>query len=949
MGPCGVGRAGSEGMRRLTVKERVLLHLFDYSRFAEAYDVPVEATQEGIAEAAAIRVGHVVQYVRPLQSEGLVEQRMSHIVRQARRRKVYFLTPKGRQQVAGLRASLLKEEVPFKKSTGETTPMPLAKVYHEERRGSSLLQLLEEANSMGAVAQSVEVEATPLADFTQEAPKVSRFHGRGAELEAVLRGVDEKPIVVVSGFAGIGKTTLGAKVCEMLRGSRPLSWRQVRPWDTATDLATRVATFLKAIGRMGLHNLFSLSEARELSRIEELLAEDLAGLRAVLIFDDVHCASEDAEAFLSLLARVLQGQRGASAIFLSRTAPRFYSQREVVLEGSVLTMSLGSLDRKSSAALLIDAGVPLGLINRLAEASGGSPLFLQLFAGRGVQEGAEKGWDTVATYIAEQIEPSLDDGERGCLVAASFYDIPVVAQGLLLDGQGDKRSLVGLQRKGLLGLVGSGQYVLHDTLKEYFQQSLAADRKKALNKKVVTWLQECAERAAEVGNPREAVAYLGNAAKRESDRTRLASIMERIGDMRGFMNQWGLAEHAFRSALQETTEPRAGARLHWKLGWVLEYSVGRLEDADRELDAGLALLSENPTPEAALLWTRKSDIAVYNRAFDRGEEAARRAAEIADQLPAEEMVRGRVALARIMLRLSDAKRFDIAAIEADCRIAIEAFKKARIGHLLGVAYADLGDALVRTARIDEALSAFDEGATHSRLSGSLSNHLDMIAAQANLLLQYVGDFEGAEALLREKLRLAKQYGIIWDFLLTYLEFANLLHRQGRHEEARESLEYFLQMTSGGELYVKSIKGTTREGGRIADLALMARLCARCGDPRAAEAYLAQAYELAPGRPPEMSAFEFAWAEAGIHVAKQQLVEAEASYRRAMDLSPPFITQRMGHEDEPRAECMLDFGRFLAAHGDKIGAEEVLTAALAIFTGRSMKPLEREAQEALKST
>jgi len=282
-------------MRRLTVKERVLLHLFDYSRFAEAYDVPVEATQEGIAEAAAIRVGHVVQYVRPLQSEGLVEQRMSHIVRQARRRKVYFLTPKGRQQVAGLRASLLKEEVPFKKSTGETTPMPLAKVYHEERRGSSLLQLLEEANSMGAVAQSVEVEATPLADFTQEAPKVSRFHGRGAELEAVLRGVDEKPIVVVLGFAGIGKTTLGAKVCEMLRGSRPLFWRQVRPWDTATDLATRVATFLKAIGRMGLHNLFSLSEARELSRIEELLAEDLSGLRAVLIFDDVHCASEDAK------------------------------------------------------------------------------------------------------------------------------------------------------------------------------------------------------------------------------------------------------------------------------------------------------------------------------------------------------------------------------------------------------------------------------------------------------------------------------------------------------------------------------------------------------------------------------------------------------------------------------------------------------------------------------
>src|SRR5207244_4996233 len=98
----------------------------------------------------------------------------------------------------------------------------------------------------------------------------------------------------------------------------------------------------------------------------------------------------------------------------------------------------------------------------------------------------------------------------------------------------------------------------------------------------------------------------------------------------------------FPSPLQESTEPSAWARLHWKLGWGLESAVGRLEDADRELDAALALLSENPTPEAALLWTRKSDIAVYNRAFDRGEEAARRAAEIADHLPAESRVRGRV-------------------------------------------------------------------------------------------------------------------------------------------------------------------------------------------------------------------------------------------------------------------------------------------------------------------
>lgn len=81
-------------MSPLAVKERILSRFFDCSRIAGEYEVLAEAAQEGIAGAAAIRGSHVWRDVRPLQSEGLVEQRISHILRQARRRKVYLLTPK---------------------------------------------------------------------------------------------------------------------------------------------------------------------------------------------------------------------------------------------------------------------------------------------------------------------------------------------------------------------------------------------------------------------------------------------------------------------------------------------------------------------------------------------------------------------------------------------------------------------------------------------------------------------------------------------------------------------------------------------------------------------------------------------------------------------------------------------------------------------------------------
>jgi DNA-binding MarR family transcriptional regulator len=551
-------------MRRPTVKERILLHLFEYTRYADAYEVPIEITQEGLATAAGIQVSHISQYVRPLRGEGVVEERTSHIVRRSRRRKVYFLTPEGRKRVSALRASLLGEDVPFRRSTGETAPVPLMKVYLDERRGAPLLQLVDEALSGGGIAQAVEVEVTPLADFTQEAPRVDRFYGRTKELEAVLRAVDEKPMVVVSGFAGIGKTTLGAKVCETLRGSRPVFWRQIRPWDTGTDLATRLATFLKALGRTGLHSLLSLSDARELSRVEELLATDLADLRPVLFFDDFHHASEDAEAFLSVLARVLRTRRGTAAVFLSRTTPRFYGRREVRLEGSVMELALEGLDRKSSAALLLDAGVPAASLKELTQASGGNPLFLQLFGSRGAQEAVARGWDTVATYIADEIEPTLEESERGCLLAASFYDIPVPASGLLLRGAADTRPLVRLQRKGLLGQVASGRYILHDTLKEYFHQGLAPEPMKALRAEVVAWLLEQAEQAARRGDPDEGLAYLGNAAKLEADRIRWASIMERIGDLRLLANHVAEAERSFHPALGEAAGPQARARLHEK-------------------------------------------------------------------------------------------------------------------------------------------------------------------------------------------------------------------------------------------------------------------------------------------------------------------------------------------------------------------------------------------------
>jgi predicted transcriptional regulator len=126
-------------LRELTVRERILLHLFDFNRFSDQYEAPLEVTQEGIARTTGIRVHHVSQYIRPLISDAMVDERTSHIRRKARKRKVYFLTAKGRFQAASLRSSLLEEDVPLRSVGEEIQELPLSEVYQEHRRGTTLL------------------------------------------------------------------------------------------------------------------------------------------------------------------------------------------------------------------------------------------------------------------------------------------------------------------------------------------------------------------------------------------------------------------------------------------------------------------------------------------------------------------------------------------------------------------------------------------------------------------------------------------------------------------------------------------------------------------------------------------------------------------------------------------------------------------------------------------
>ncbi len=82
----------------MTVGERILLHLSQYSKYADAYEVPIDISQDGIAAALRISRAHAALELKKLKDAKHVSERLSHIKRGRTKRKVYFLTLPGEER-----------------------------------------------------------------------------------------------------------------------------------------------------------------------------------------------------------------------------------------------------------------------------------------------------------------------------------------------------------------------------------------------------------------------------------------------------------------------------------------------------------------------------------------------------------------------------------------------------------------------------------------------------------------------------------------------------------------------------------------------------------------------------------------------------------------------------------------------------------------------------------
>jgi len=452
----------------VTVGERIVVHLSGFLRHVDAYEVPPEMTQDGIGAALGISRAHVALELKRLKAAGKVEERMAHVATARTRRKVYGLTPAGQEIARRMREYAHTRTVTLVAPEGT-----------REATGEEVLEVLRR-NGMREFVGIQRILAGGVVDLRpKEAPKAEAppgrvFFGRPAERERLRAWLadDPRPVAVIVGVAGIGKSALLAKALEGER--RPALLRRLYSHDDAHGVLSSFADFLARQGRRRLKAVLA-RPAYDPVEAAAVLREDLAG--CVVALDDFH-ACPPAEGLVSSL---LEKPLPFKLLVSTRVQPAF-CERGVLQEDSILLVPLSGLDDDASRALLAHGrpGLPPDDVARVLGVTRGHPLALELFAASGLDAGALE----TERFILETVLEGLDDVSEEVLKTFAVLRRPAKSPEALGATVAQLRRLL---KRAVLQHRDEG-YLLHDLVREFYLARIQeGDRRRAHARAAAYW------------------------------------------------------------------------------------------------------------------------------------------------------------------------------------------------------------------------------------------------------------------------------------------------------------------------------------------------------------------------------------------------------------------------------------------------------------------------------
>ncbi|MEC7168044.1 MAG: AAA family ATPase [Candidatus Thermoplasmatota archaeon] len=497
----------AEGLPKVNVavSDRVLLHLLHHDHLADRFIVTSALTRPGIAEACAQHPPNVSRTMRDLVRKGWVSEHTRSIQNDDRRQKTWQLTEDGRD-MAKLRTNKLGETmVLVRDKDGQLLEIESKDAADRLASDMSLLQVLLHAQHegvltwgdirFGLIKKQDDEDATPPpgrlqplagvhATYHTSAPQTRKIRGREKELKRLDDWFEGRsPFAVVSGIAGIGKSTLVAEWLTGKQDNQPnlsICWYPCQPWDREVGLAV---SLLHRFGIDEKHDPYNLIETLPLrpgapldvdTWRRRLLAylTDAYTVRErfsiapggpppywLIVLDDVHHIAPESKNLLGALLQISQ-KTPLRFVLVSRTSLDFYDRRDVHMRDIVEELPLSGLSLDETSRWLEELDLNDIDVNDVHERTGGHPLAIEMLELYG--KPTHEDW---LRFLDEEILAPLPEDERELLATLAVAEKPiqwkVLAESLEWDGMPPQRLL----DYGLLIELDQGMW-LHEALRE---------------------------------------------------------------------------------------------------------------------------------------------------------------------------------------------------------------------------------------------------------------------------------------------------------------------------------------------------------------------------------------------------------------------------------------------------------------------------------------------------
>ncbi|NTU81038.1 MAG: serine/threonine-protein kinase PknK, partial [Chloroflexales bacterium] len=316
-------------------------------------------------------------------------------------------------------------------------------------------------------------------------PPARDLVGRGLELEALAERLERHGAAVLTGMAGMGKTTVATALAHQLAHNRPVFWHSFHEDEPIDPILERLAAFLDHHGQPQLQRARQ-NQPRLAPELQfDTLVTLLRRRPAVLCCDDVHLVEKDTHIGALLRRLLAEADRGQlQVLIISRHLPTFAPAGTAV--------PLPGLRREEARALLASHRLSLAepLADQLLAITEGNAQLLILAIGALLTSDDHRTLiehlaDTrdVATFLLDAIDVHLNDAEREVMCAvAALGDYPGTRDAITkLVKRGDCwRELDELSRRFLLHQrVGprGAEYGQHAIVQAYYYKRLGTQRK----------------------------------------------------------------------------------------------------------------------------------------------------------------------------------------------------------------------------------------------------------------------------------------------------------------------------------------------------------------------------------------------------------------------------------------------------------------------------------------